>query len=98
MEVVLDLWAWGNLLGLIWVAYHNRHGIAYNQIPTSAPYIPGVVLGVVQTLSVTVPDGASPGQLLQVNLPGGGNFQTQVPVGAMPGQQFLVALPAASTE
>jgi hypothetical protein len=92
---VVPLWAWGNLLGLIWVAYHNRHGIAYNQIPTStsAPQIP-----VVQTLAVTVPDGASPGQLLQVNLPGGGNFQTPVPVGAMPGQQFLVALPAASKE
>ena len=93
MDVVLDLWAWGNLLGLIAVAYRNRHSIAYNQIPTSAPQIP-----VLQTLSVTVPDGASPGQLVQVNLPGGGNFQTPVPAGAMPGQQFLVALPAASKE
>ena len=42
--VVVPLWAWGNLVGLIWSAYRNRHCIAYNPIPTStsAPQIPVV--------------------------------------------------------
>merc|ERR1712187_838723 len=52
----------------------------------------GVVLG--QPIPVTVPDGANPGTVLQIQGPHG-PMQVQVPEGVTAGQTFTFTLPAA---
>lgn len=42
-------------------------------------------------MEVTVPDGVSPGQMVQVQTPSG-VMQAQVPEGLLPGQKFLIQL------
>lgn len=46
-------------------------------------------------MQVTLPQGVQPGQMLQVQGPGGGIVQLQVPPGALPGQVIQVSAPVA---
>lgn len=59
---------------------------------------PTIDSGMVSEMMVTVPDGVSAGQTIQVNTPSGQAFKTVVPEGLLPGQQFKLSLqqPAAA--
>lgn len=49
-----------------------------------------------ETISVTVPDGAVPGSVIPIQLHDGSTTNVQVPAGVGPGQQFQVAIAAAA--
>jgi hypothetical protein len=60
---------------------------------------PQMQAAITATMTITVPEGAAPGTMLQIQPPQGGlPVQVMVPAGYSPGQSFTIQVPVASNQ
>ena len=60
--------------------------------PSAVPPVPQVPSNEPTSMTITVPPGVVPGQVLTVGLPDGRTVNVQVPVGCNAGSQFTITV------